>query len=233
MRKSGLLLIAYLVLFPFSGWALEKQSPPQKDDLWTDSISTSLSGPSKAPEPEPEPSEKATDSPQATLPPPDLTAKPAKPPTKNLRFSPSLELLTGKPFSTTAIAGLGMNGAYEFHITPSFFVGLLLAARYYPAQTWLAQLGYGVTLRHAFLAPDSMFRPYFAYGLLMQVTWVQGQPGSGLAHDTRLAIGVDSKWLGMPLFLELAYDISRLRYFGNAEENLDRFEVQLGWQYSW
>ncbi len=154
-------------------------------------------------------------------------------PKKAFRIAPTFQVAPFSPLGTTAVAGVGLHTAYEFIVTPSFFVGLQLAARYFPAPTWLAQLGYGVTLRHAFLPPESLFRPYVAYGLLLQMVWVNGRKGFGLAHDTHLAFGVDSRWLGVPLFLTLAYDFSRLRYFENAEESLDRFEVQLGWEYRW
>lgn len=207
------------------------QAVTAEDEVWSDTISISHAGPSQ-PAPNPTPSPEATPAAAAGAP-TEVPIKLPKPPKKNLRLAPTSVFLTGKPFGTTALAGLGLNAAYEFIITPSFFVGLQLAARYYPAQMWLGQLGYGVTLRHAFLPTDWMFRPYLQYGLLMQMTWVQGQPGSGMSHDTHLGIGVDSKWLNIPLFLQVSYDISRLRYFGNTEENVDRFEIQLGWQYAW
>ncbi len=153
---------------------------------------------------------------------------------RNARIGLGFQALTGtRPFDSDARLGASLSGVYEFALTPRFLIGLQLAGRYFPATHPIRALGYGVLLRHAFLDPDSLFRPTLSYGLLFQIVDLPGQKGSGTAHDTRLAVGVDSKALGLPLFFELAFHISHLRYFALPATDLSRVEFLLGTFFSW
>jgi hypothetical protein len=177
-----------------------------------------------------------TVTPQTEISPAGTEIAPPKPKTRALRLAPVFNTLVALPFESTARLGVGLKMNYEFILTPHTTLGIHLAPRYFPDRTaQLVQLGYGLILRHTFLRPEAKLRPYLEYGLLLQLSWFPGYlTGTGTSHDTRLCVGFDSKWSKkVPMFFEIAYDYSRLSYFGQSSQPVDRIEIDLGFEYQW
>jgi hypothetical protein len=153
-------------------------------------------------------------------------------PTRSVWLAPTYQVLFTDAFGPSARHGVGAGLAYEFHISPTFNLGLSLAYRLYPGERATQQLGYGTILKHFFSArwsSDSGVYPYLDYGLLLQQTFVQGRSGNAVSHDTRLGGGALVRSWGVPLFIGLAAHYSRLDYFDTESQWVPYLDVQLGW----
>ncbi len=128
----------------------------------------------------------------------------------------------------------GVQSLYEFVQTPRFSLGLDLTYRLFTGGAKRAsQLRYGLIMKHDLAEmtfATQAWRPYIAYGLLLQVLRREGMRGDGTAHDTKLAMGMSvvNGW-----WLEAAYHISRLRYFNTNAVRLDYIEANGGYMWSW
>jgi hypothetical protein len=176
-----------------------------------------------------------------SVPPPQAPAPiapPAKPTTRSIRIGPSLQvqLFDPYPFEKVSNIGTGLFGAYEFYLKPSFAIGINLSYRYHPGNAHLHQIGYGLLLKHYLGGtsnPDSVFMPFVAYGLLLQINMISTRTGSGTAHDTRLSAGTDIRIAGKIFFIEGAWHYSRLSLFEKKSEQLDNLEFDIGYRYPW
>jgi len=160
------------------------------------------------------------------------SARAEAPATRSVWVAPTYQVLLSDAFAPSSRHGLGAAAAYEFHISPTFNLGLTLAYRLYPGSVATQQLGYGVLLKH-FFSPawshaDGVF-PYLDYGLLLQQSYIEGRRGSAVSHDTRLGAGAVLRSWGVPLFVGVAGHYSRLQYFDMDATWIPYLEVQLGW----
>jgi hypothetical protein len=153
-------------------------------------------------------------------------------PTRSIWLAPTYQLLLGDALEPSSHHGLGASAAYEFHISPTFDLGLAVAYRLYPGEVASHQLGYGAILKHFFSAAwssrDGVY-PYVDYGLLLQQTFIEGRTGSAVSHDTRLGVGAVLRGWGVPLFVGLAGHYSRLQQLDVASRWLGYVDVQIGW----
>jgi hypothetical protein len=153
-------------------------------------------------------------------------------PSRSVWLAPTYQVLFTDAFKPSSRHGLGAGVAYEFHISPTFNLGLSLAYRLYPGDRATQQLGYGTILKHFFSArwssEDGVY-PYLDYGLLLQQTFVQGRSGNAVSHDTRLGGGALIRSGGVPIFIGLAAHYSRLDYFEIESQWVPYLDVQLGW----
>ncbi len=158
--------------------------------------------------------------------------------TRSLRIGPSLQTFLFDPFPYAKLArvGTGLFGAYEFFLKPSFVIGINLSYRYYPGESHLHQVGYGLLLKHYLggtKSPDSTVMPYVEYGLLLQINKLSTRKGTGTAHDTRLSAGTDFRIAKKIFFVEASYHYSRLGLFEQVAERLDNVEFDVGYRYPW
>lgn len=153
-------------------------------------------------------------------------------PTRSVWLAPSYQALLGAAFEPSSRHGVGASVSYDFHISPRFDLGLMLAYRLYPGERATQQLGYGAILKHFFSASwsydDGLF-PYLDYGLLLQQTFIEERTGSAVSHDTRLGGGAVLRRWGVPLFLGVAGHYSRLQSFDVQAKWIPYVDVQLGW----
>src|SRR5436190_13655666 len=63
-------------------------------------------------------------------------------PTRSVWLAGSYDLLLTSAFDPSSRHGFGASGAYEFHLSPRFNLGLALAYRMYPGSQLTQQLGY-------------------------------------------------------------------------------------------
>jgi hypothetical protein len=162
--------------------------------------------------------------------------EPEAPPTRSLRIAPSAQILLFQPFEQTRRLGTGLFGAYEFILSPQFFLGINLSYRFFPGEERLHQLGYGLLMRH-YLAgtasPDAVWMPFLEYGLLLQMHFHDAHDGTGTSHDTRLAIGNDLRIMGETIFVVPSWHFSRLSLFESAEYKMDYLELDIGYRIDW
>jgi hypothetical protein len=156
----------------------------------------------------------------------------AEAPTRSIWLAPTYQVLLGDTLEPSTHHGLGASAAYEFHISPTFDLGLALAYRLYPGAIATQQVGYGAILKHFFSAAwsreDGVY-PYIDYGLLLQQTFIEGRTGSAVSHDTRLGVGAVLRGWGLPLFVGVAGHYSRLQQLDVASRWLGYVDVQIGW----
>jgi hypothetical protein len=156
----------------------------------------------------------------------------AEAPTRSVWVAPTYQVLLGDALEPSSRHGLGASAAYEFHISPTFDLGLAIAYRLYPGEVATQQVGYGAVLKHFFSAAwsrDDGVYPYIDYGLLLQQTFIEGRTGSAVSHDTRLGVGSVLRGGGVPLFVGLAGHYSRLQQLDVASRWLGYVDVQIGW----
>ena len=156
-------------------------------------------------------------------------------PSRSLWLAPSYQVLFTDTFVPSAQHGPGLSAGYEFHLTPTFNVGLTLAYRIYPGAQATHQLGYGTILKHFFndqWASQDGLHPFLDYGLLLQQTFVNGRSGSATSHDTRLGAGAVVQINGVQLFACVAGHYSRLQYFDIKSTWIPYVESQVGWVYA-
>ncbi|MCC7441262.1 MAG: hypothetical protein IT285_06505 [Bdellovibrionales bacterium] len=164
----------------------------------------------------------------------DSKSESAPAPTRELRVGLTATSLVQDPFPTVEGMAPGMLASYEFLLSDSFAVALALSYRRYNGDPSLHQLGYGALLRHEILDIGTQgSHLYASYGLLLQVSSIQGEEGSGTSHDSRLTLGSDFHIGGAPLYAEASYHFSRLRFLNVDSRNLDYWEFGLGWRYAW
>jgi hypothetical protein len=149
-----------------------------------------------------------------------------------------LQVLLYEPFPYQKLSriGTGVFGAYEFYLKPSFAIGINLSYRYYPGNSALHQVGYGLLMKHYLggtSSPDSTFMPYVEYGLLLQLNKISGRKGTGTAHDTRLSAGTDLRIAKKIFFIEGSWHYSRLGLFEDNSERLDNLEFNVGYRHPW
>lgn len=125
----------------------------------------------------------------------------------------STPVLLSDPLPPARAYGLGVNGNYEFLITPKFGLGIHLAYRYFLGSEPLRQLGYGLALKHYVFEKKPEFSPYIQYGLLINVSHQSGHDGTGTSHDTQLAVGSDFECQNQKLFAEFSYHFSMIAIF--------------------
>jgi hypothetical protein len=158
-------------------------------------------------------------------------APPEGPASRSVWVAPTYQLLLGDAFEPSSRHGLGAAATYEFHITPSFDLGLTLAYRLYPGEQTTQQLGYGAILKH-FFSPrwsrDDGVYPFVDYGLLLQQTFIEGRSGSAVSHDTRIGVGAVLRGWGVPLFVGLAGHYSRLGYFDTDSATIPYVDLEIG-----
>lgn len=152
--------------------------------------------------------------------------------TRSIWLAPSYQLLFRDVFTPSSRHGIGAALAYEFHLSPSFNLGLTTAYRMYPGERTTQQLGYGAVLKHFFsdewATSEGVF-PFVDYGLLLQQTFIEGRRGNAVSHDTRLGAGAVVHTWGVLFFCSLAGHYSRLDYFDLASEWIPYADVHLGW----
>jgi hypothetical protein len=148
-------------------------------------------------------------------------------PTRAIRIGPSVSMLTSSQTLGSTPAAPGVWSSYDFLLSPHFSLGIHASFRNHSADVSLRQLTYGLLLRHSFEGP------YLEYGLLLDMNFLSNRPGSGVAHDTRLAAGWEFSIADFPSFADLAYHYSRLSYFGSEKIKLDAIELTLGWRTAW
>jgi hypothetical protein len=153
-------------------------------------------------------------------------------PARSVWIAPTYQVLFTDVFERSSRHGVGAGLSYEFHISPTFNLGLSLAYRLYPGDRATQQLGYGTILKHFFSprwsSEDGVY-PYLDYGLLLQQTFVQGRTGNAVSHDTRLGGGALIRSGGVPFFVGLAAHYSRIDYFDIESQWVPYLDVQLGW----
>lgn len=152
--------------------------------------------------------------------------------TRSVWVGPTYQVLFNDTFQPSSRHGLGASATYDFHVAPTFDVGLTLAYRLYPGSRATQQLGYGAILRHFFDPTWSFadgFFPYLDYGLLMQQTYIEGRSGSAVSHDTRLGAGAVLRRGAVPLFVGLAFHYSRLQQFDVESRWIPYADLQIGW----
>lgn len=156
----------------------------------------------------------------------------AEAPTRSVWIAPTYQALVSDAFEPSSRHGVGAALAYEFHVSPTFNLGLTLAYRLYPGSVATQQLGYGVLLKHFFNPEwshaDGVY-PFVDYGLLLQQSFVEARRGSAVSHDTRLGVGSVLRVGGVPLYASLAGHYSRLQYFDVESTWIGYLELQLGW----
>lgn len=165
-----------------------------------------------------------------------LRADDSKPADRALRLGAQYHLLSYPQAIGNAGSGFGLQGAYEFIVRPRFRVDILLAYRWFPGGVALNQLGYGLFLRHYILTDPterSGFHPYLGYGLLMQISTLQGRSHSATSHDTGLLAGTDFFLGGQRMFFEAGFHISHASFFDTPSIPLSRYEVSTGVIFEW
>jgi hypothetical protein len=162
-------------------------------------------------------------------------AKADEPPLRSLWVTPTYQALLSSTFEPSSRHGVGARASYEFHVSPEFNIGFVLAYRVYPGSAATQQLGYGALLKHFFSAAwaneDGVY-PYLDYGLLLQQTFVSERRGSAVSHDTRLGGGAVLRRWGVPLFVGVAGHYSRLQFFDVEARWIPYLEVELGWTHA-
>lgn len=157
-------------------------------------------------------------------------AEPA-PPTRSFWGSVTYQFLLSDSLEPSPRHGFGAAITYEFHVSPTLNIGLLLAYRGYPGTDSLQQLGYGVTLKHFFTpawsTANSWF-PFLDYGLLQQQTFLSGHSGAAISHDTRLGVGLLFPMFGLRWSAACAGHLSRLEYFDVEARWVPYVELQFG-----
>lgn len=124
---------------------------------------------------------------------------------------------------------IGLQSLYEFVLSEHFSLGIDLTYRVTTdGDKSASQTRYGLIMKHDL--DGEFWRPYVAYGLLMQVIRLQGVKGDGTAHDTKLAAGLN---VGPRWFIEAAYHVSRLRFFNTNAVRLDYVEANGGYVFRW
>jgi hypothetical protein len=154
-----------------------------------------------------------------------------KPATRSVWLAGTYDLLLTSAFDPSSRHGLGASGAYEFHLSPRFNLGLALAYRLYPGSTKTQQIGYGATLKHFFSrnwsTEDGVY-PFVDYGLLLQQSYISGREGSATSHDTRLGVGTVMRITGVAFFVDLGGHYSRLGFFDRKSTTIPYLEAQVG-----
>jgi hypothetical protein len=172
----------------------------------------------------------------ADAPPADEPRAPAeKAPTRSVWVAPTYQALLSGTFEPSSRHGFGALAGYEFHVAPTFNVGLVLAYRLYPGSQSTSQLGYGAILKHFFSAAwasDAGVYPYIDYGLLLQQSYVEGRRGSAVSHDTRIGGGALMRHGGTAFFAGVAGHYSRLQYFDVEAKWIPFVEVEIGWAHT-
>ena len=153
-------------------------------------------------------------------------------PTRSVWLAPTYDFLASSAFEPSSKHGFGASAAYEFHISPRFNLGLVLAYRMYPGEQTTQQLGYGATLKHFFSSHwatiDGVY-PFIDYGLLLQQSFVEGRSGSAVSHDTRLGGGAVFRSAPLSLYLDIGAHYSRLGFFDVESKGIPYLDVQAGW----
>jgi len=152
-------------------------------------------------------------------------------PTRSAWLAPTYQWLGTDAFEPSSRHGFGARGAYEFHVTPRFNLGLIFAYRLYPGAQATQQIGYGVTLKHFFSPRWASARglyPFVDYGLLLQQSFVEARKGSAVSHDTRLGAGVVWRLATLSLFGDFAAHYSRLDAFDRESIFIPYLEAGIG-----
>ncbi len=154
-------------------------------------------------------------------------------PTRALSVGVSATMLTSEPALGSRAVAPGVSGTYEFLVSPRFGIGLHASYRVHPTETRLSQLIYGALLRHRLGDPLGPLTPFLEYGLLVSMNFLEGRPGSGIAHDTKLGGGAEFDCLGQRWSAGLAYHIGRLGFFEAPALRLNAIELELAWTTRW
>lgn len=153
-------------------------------------------------------------------------------PTRSLWLAPTYDFMATDAFAPSSRHGFGFSGAYEFHVSPRFNLGLTLAYRLYPGERRTQQLGYGTVLKHFFSEQWTSRHgvyPFLDYGLLLQQTFVQGRTGNAVSHDTRLGGGILVRVSGATLFAGVGAHYSRVDAFDRESIWIPYFDLAAGW----
>jgi hypothetical protein len=155
----------------------------------------------------------------------------AEAPTRSVWLAPTYDFLGTDTFAPSSRHGFGVRGAYEFHVSPRFNLGLTLAYRLYPGSQSTRQIGYGTTLKHFFSSHwssvDGVY-PFLDYGLLLQQSFVEGRKGSAVSHDTRLGAGIVWRLAPVTLFADVGAHYSRLAFFDRESTWIPYLEAGVG-----
>lgn len=151
-------------------------------------------------------------------------AEPA--PTRALKLGASGQLLLSNPFDgKSSAAGPGLEGAWEFLLSPRFAIGLAMGYHQSFGHEATSALVYGVTLKHSLLE-GAPLRPYVQYGLLQQLIHQRGHTGAAVAYDAGLMAGADLQ--ALPLFVEAALHVSHLSALDQEPRNQSYLELSSG-----
>jgi hypothetical protein len=157
-------------------------------------------------------------------------AEDAPTPTRALKVGLSAQYLVSNPFEgTSSSAGTGLEATYEFLLTPQFALGINLGYHQYFGSNAVAQIVYGLVLKHYLFSPHF----YLQYGLLQQILHERGHSGAAVAYDAGLMSGCDFTLGPLPLFVEGAFHISHLTFIDLAPQNQSYFELIAGTRIVW
>jgi hypothetical protein len=155
-------------------------------------------------------------------------------PTRAVKVGASAQYLIGNPFSgKSSDAGPGLDGAYEFLLSPRFAIGIALGYRQYFGSEAAGAIVYGMVLKHYLLAEPGTVRPYLQYGLLQQLIHQRGHDGTAVAYDAGLMAGTDFAAGALPLFVEGAFHVSHLSFIDVAARNQSYFALSAGARVAW
>lgn len=167
-------------------------------------------------------------------------------PTRGLRITTSYLNTFLNPFPPLGTSSIGPALTYEFIVSRNVNVGIFLGYRpFWGSATW-TWLGYGLVMKDYLYDMirgwgsseyiPGRVRPYFEYGLLVASIRVPGREYYGIAHDTKLGIGLEvaldsrAHWHAVG---DVAYHLTWLRYFNTDMTNLMAAELNLGIRYVW
>ncbi|MCM0606312.1 MAG: hypothetical protein KA715_09495 [Xanthomonadaceae bacterium] len=158
-------------------------------------------------------------------------------PDRALRFGTQYHQLTYPQSIGNAGSGFGFHGAYEFVVRKRFRVDITLSYRWFPGGVALNQLGYGLLLRHYLIGDPQEaagWHPYVGYGNQLQISTIEGRPGTASSHVTAFIGGSDFYVGKQRAYIEGGFNISYGSFFDNAATIvLSRYEVSTGIIFDW
>jgi hypothetical protein len=116
-----------------------------------------------------------------------------------------------KPF----YGGGGVVYTREYFVTARSALGIQAGARIFPAPPLHVALGYGLSIKHYIgnFGKTASSGLYLKYGLLLQMSFLDGRSGSAVGHDTLLAVGYDRNSDGLSPVVEAGYHLTQVRGF--------------------
>lgn len=150
-------------------------------------------------------------------------------PTSNVLLG-SLAYQAPTNFEKDFFGGGGIVYTREYFVSPRSALGIQAAARIFPAPPLHFAFGYGLSIKHYIgnLGRSKSSGLYLKYGLLLQMNFLEDRKGSGLGHDTLLAIGYDRTSGKVSPVIEVGYHLTALRGFDQEALSWPYIEVAAG-----